>query len=194
MSKSIRAEEREPSPHSHQLQQFLAFLKQEKGFADATIVNRKRSLTPFLAWLVGQCIPLSAVSPSVITKYFTDAVASRWKRTSVSFHVQSLRSFFRYARSRGWCTADIAASIDAPRLYTYENLPQGPAWKEVRNLLASVVGTKPVQVRTRCEILSAPCMASALEKSAVCVLRTSTGWKKQSLFIAPNRGKFKLIH
>lgn len=66
VSKSIRAEESEPSPYSHQLQQFLAFLKQERGFADATIVNRKRSPALFLAGLVGQSIPLSAVSPSVI--------------------------------------------------------------------------------------------------------------------------------
>jgi site-specific recombinase XerD len=73
----------------------------------------------------------------VITKYFTSAVAGRWKRTTVSFHVQSLRSFFRYASSRGWCAAGIAESIDAPRLYTYENLPQGPSWEEVKKLLAS---------------------------------------------------------
>jgi len=53
----------------------------------------------------------------VITKYFTGTVAGRWKRTRVSFHVQSLRSFFRYASSRGWCVAGIAESIDAPRLY-----------------------------------------------------------------------------
>jgi hypothetical protein len=38
----------------------------------------------------------------VITKYFISAVAGKWKRTSVSFHVQSLRSFLRYASSRGW--------------------------------------------------------------------------------------------
>jgi integrase/recombinase XerD len=122
--KSIHAEQGGPPTHNHHLQQFLAFLKHERGFADATIVNRKRSLKPFLAWLVGRGIPLSAVSPVVVTKYFTGAVAGKWKRTSVSFHVQSLRSFFRYASSQGWCTAGIAECIDAPRLYTYENLPQ----------------------------------------------------------------------
>ena len=132
MSRSMRAEQSELSPYNHFLQQFLTFLNQERGFADATIVNRKRSLKPFLAWLVGQCIPLSAVSPVTITKYFTSAVAGRWKRTTVSFHVQSLRSFFRYASSRGWCAAGIAESIGAPRLYTYENLPQGPSWEEVQ--------------------------------------------------------------
>jgi site-specific recombinase XerD len=102
MSKSMHAEQGEPSPHNQHLQQFLDFLKHERGFADATIVNRKRSLKPFLAWMIAQDVQLSAVSPVTITQYFTSAVAGRWKRTSVSFHVQALRSFFRYASRRGW--------------------------------------------------------------------------------------------
>ncbi len=169
MSKSMLAEQSEPSPYNHHLQQFLTFLKQERGFADATIVNRKRSLKPFLAWLVAQGVPLSGVSPVVITKYFTGAVAGKWKRTSVSFHVQSLRSFFRYASSRGWCAAGIAESIDAPRLYTHENLPQGPSWEEVKKLLASVNGTSSVQVWSRCAVLL--CAVYGLRVGEVCRLR-----------------------
>jgi hypothetical protein len=45
-----------------------------REFADATIVNRERSLKPFLAWLVAQDVSLSAVSPVAITKYFISAV------------------------------------------------------------------------------------------------------------------------
>jgi len=139
VSRSMHALQAERLPYNHHLHQFLTFLKHERGFADATIVNRERSLKPFLAWLVAQDVPLSTVSPVVITKYFISAVAGKWRRTTVSFHVQSLRSFFRYASSRGWCAAGIA---DAPRRYTYENLPQGPSWEEVGKLLADPqVGT-----------------------------------------------------
>jgi len=169
VSRLMLAEQNEPSPYNHHLQQFLTLLKQEKGFADATIVNRERSLKPFLAWMVAQCVPLSAVSPVVITKYFTGAVAGRWKRTTVSFHVQSLRSFFRYASCRGWCAAGIAESIDAPRLYTFENLPQGPSWEEVKKLVTSVNGTSPVQIRSRCAILL--CAVYGLRVGEVCALR-----------------------
>jgi site-specific recombinase XerD len=101
MSRSIHAAQGESLPYNHHLHQVLTFLKHERGFADATIVNRERSLKPFLGWLVAEDVPLSTVSPVVITKYFTGIVAGRWKRTTVSFHVQSLRSFFRYASSRG---------------------------------------------------------------------------------------------
>ena len=75
-------------------------------------------------------MPLSTVSPVVITKYFTGLVAGWWKRTTVSFHVQSLRSFFCYASSRGWCATGIAESIDAPRVYTYESVRNGRAITE----------------------------------------------------------------
>ena len=169
MSRSRPVEQNEPLPYNHHLQQFLTFLKQERGFADATIVNRKRSLKPFLAWLIAQDVPLSTVSPVVITKYFISAVAGKWMRTSVSFHVQSLRSFFRYASSRGWCAAGIAESIDAPRLYTHENLPQGPSWEEVKKLLATVNGASPVQIRSRCSILL--CSVYGLRVGEVCCLR-----------------------
>ena len=129
MSRSKHAAQGVSLPFNHHLHQFLTFLKHERGFADATIVNRERSLKPFLGWLVAQDVPLSTVSPVTITKYFTSTVAGRWKRTTISFHVYSLRSFFRFATNRGWCAAGIAESIDAPRVYTHENLPRGPAGK-----------------------------------------------------------------
>jgi hypothetical protein len=93
MSGSKHAAQGASLPFNHHLHPFLTFLKHERGFADATIVNRKRSLNPFLGWLVAQDVPLSTVSPVTITNYFTSVVAGRWKRTTISFHVYSLRSF-----------------------------------------------------------------------------------------------------
>src|SRR5260370_41519383 len=101
----MQAPKGEPLPYNHHLHQFLTFLKHERGFADATIVNRKRSLKPFLAWVIAQDVQLSAVSPVTITKYFTSAVAGRWKRTRVSFNEQYLRSIFRYASTLSWFSA-----------------------------------------------------------------------------------------
>jgi integrase/recombinase XerD len=191
VSRSMHAEQSEPSPYNHHLQQFLTFLKQERGFAEATIVNRKRSLKPFLAWLLAQGVPLSGVSPAAITKYFTSAVAGRWKRTSISFHVQSLRSFFRYAGSRGWSAMGIAESIDAPRLYTYENLPQGPSWEDVKKLIASVNRTSPVQIRSRCAILL--CAVYGLRAGEVCRLRLQDiDWAEERLTV--RRPKQRKVH
>lgn len=143
----------ETLPYAGFLAEFLAHLKEERGFSEATIINRSRSLKPFLRWLEEKRVRLSGVSPATISAYFSSAASGRWKRNTVSLHVQSLRTFFRYAGSRGWCTAGIAESIDAPRLYTYESLPQGPSWAEVNHLLASVRGRSPLQLRSCCVVL-----------------------------------------
>ena len=49
MFKSTTAEQAEQLLHNANLQEFLTFLKQERGFADATIVKRERSLKPFFS-------------------------------------------------------------------------------------------------------------------------------------------------
>jgi hypothetical protein len=47
----------------------------------------------------------------------------------------SLRSFLRYAESRGWCTRGLAALVASPRVYQHENLPRGPSWSDVQRLV-----------------------------------------------------------
>jgi integrase/recombinase XerD len=146
-------EEKEALPYGKFLGEFFAFLREERGLAEETISGHKHSLKLFLSWLKRGSIQLAEVSPRTISTYFTSEVAGRWKRVTVSDHVQYLRDFFRYAGQHGWCAKGIAESIDAPRLYTYENLPQGPSWEEVQRLLASVNGAGPLQIRNRCAIL-----------------------------------------
>jgi hypothetical protein len=77
MSRSIHAAQGESLPYNRYLHQFLTFLKHERGFADATLVNRERSLKTFLGWLLAEDAPLSSVSPVVVAKYFTGIVAGR---------------------------------------------------------------------------------------------------------------------
>jgi len=67
MSRSIHPAQGDSLPFNHHLHQFLTSLEHERGFAHATIVNRERWLKPFLGWLVAQDVPLSTVSPVVIT-------------------------------------------------------------------------------------------------------------------------------
>lgn len=148
-----RLDESQPvEPYASELGGFLAHLEHERGYSQTTCGNRQRTLRPFLCWL-GECgVRLANVSPSIISAYFT-AMAGRWSRTTVAQHVQSLRSFFRYAGSHGWCPTGIAETIDAPRLYTHENLPQGPSWTDVQRLLASTDGATIDRIRERAAIL-----------------------------------------
>jgi site-specific recombinase XerC len=47
------------------------------------------------------------------------------------------------------CKPGIAGSIESPRLYVHEGLPEGPEWKDVQRLLESITGKSPAAMRTK---------------------------------------------
>jgi integrase len=61
--------------------------------------------------------------------------------------MQSLRTLFRHSATLGWCRPGFAETIEAPRLYTKERLPQGPQWSEVQRLLHANRGDTATQIR-----------------------------------------------
>src|SRR5437867_12547828 len=71
------------------------------------------------------------------------------RRASIKFYADSLRAFFRYAETKGWCRSGLAAAIMAPIIYQHELLPSGPSWEVVQQLLASTMGNRPVDIRDR---------------------------------------------
>ena len=68
-------------------------------------------------------------------------------------YANALRAFFRHAESRGRCRAGLASMIPLPRLYAGETLPAGPAWEDVRRLVASAGGDRPADIRDRAILL-----------------------------------------
>lgn len=139
-------------PFASELESYLRYLQLERGFAEVTVDNRRKSLTLFFNWLSDRSLSLPQVGAEEISYYQKLCAEQGWKRTTISFHVQSLRSFFRYAGSQRWCS-DISSIIAAPRLYTHEGLPQGPSWNDVRKLIASESGDSKVQIRNRALLL-----------------------------------------
>ena len=47
------------------------------------------------------------------------------------------------------CAAGIAECIDAPLLYAFEHLPQGPEWEDVKRLIGHANGDTPEDIRDR---------------------------------------------
>jgi site-specific recombinase XerD len=64
-----------------------------------------------------------------------------------------LRRFSRYAYEQGWWRRDLAPLILAPRLFRQENLPLGPAWTDVRRLIAASDGDTRLHLRNRAILL-----------------------------------------
>ncbi|MFZ0275868.1 MAG: tyrosine-type recombinase/integrase, partial [Candidatus Sulfotelmatobacter sp.] len=137
-----------------ELEAFLTFEIRERGLAPETILNRRRSLSVFLTWLATKVESLAEVTPDHIACYFTTVgVQRRWKRTTISFVVNQLRQFFRFAESKGWCRSRLAATIDAPRMYGLERLPRGPAWADVQRLIRASRGNDPSNIRDHAILL-----------------------------------------
>jgi integrase/recombinase XerD len=133
---------------------FLTFEVQERGLAPATIENRRRWMPTFLTWLAAQVQSLEDVTPDHVARYFaTVGVQRRWKRTTISFAVNQLRQFFRFVESKGWCPPGVAATIDAPRIYSLERLPRGPSWTDVQRLIRASRGSIPTEIRDHAILL-----------------------------------------
>jgi site-specific recombinase XerD len=141
-------------PFAAELDAFLHFEQQERGFADATVEREKRSLRRFLRWAASQVKTLREIAPEDISRYFGwQSTQRRWKRTTISVHVSALRNFFRFAQSMSWCVPDLAGAIDAPRIYRLERLPRGPQWNDVQRLLAASSGNTPNDIRDHAMLL-----------------------------------------
>lgn len=141
-----------PRPYATELDAFLHYLEVERGFAETTINNRRKSLQPFFSWLNEQSLSMSHIHINDITAYQIHCAQKGWKRTTISFHAQALRGFIRYAGSQGWCS-DISSAIAAPRLYSNEGIPQGPSWNDIRRLIDNESGDSQVQIRNRAMLL-----------------------------------------
>jgi integrase/recombinase XerD len=127
------------------LEDLVRTLRDERGFASATLRNHQRSLRPFFAWVTERGRPWAGTTLDDVSAYL--ASRPRWSRATIAFHVQSLRTLFRHGATRGWCRSGFAETIEAPRLYTHERLPQGPQWSEVQRLLDANRGDIATQIR-----------------------------------------------
>ena len=83
-----------------------------------------------------------------------DRAVARWqargcRRTTIRNYAQQLRTFFRFAERRGWCTPGLAGGIMPLRFHPGETVPKGLNRDEVLRLLKTSEGDRPVDVRDR---------------------------------------------
>jgi len=141
-------------PYAQLISQFSEFMRDEKGFAPATIESRLKVVRNFLERLWNRRITLHNLS----VRHLDQIVASRfeeksWSRRTIKAYLEVLRGFLEYGEQRGLCPSGLAAQIIAPRIYKGENLPAGPDWQTVRQLCASTETNRPVDIRDRAVLL-----------------------------------------
>jgi site-specific recombinase XerD len=137
-------------PYDGKIAAFADFMLQERGLSVMTVEQRCHSAREFLERLCNQGIPLDSVTIAHIDSILGARVREgKFTRATVQTYASSLRAFFRFAETRGWCNAGVAASIMAPRVFRQESLPSGPSWSDVQKLLGSTHGDSSSAIRDR---------------------------------------------
>jgi site-specific recombinase XerD len=131
---------------SSKIEEFKRFETVERGLVETTVVQRGNDVSRFLLW-VGPRKSLKQITADDVSRYLQSEEIGSWKRTSIGLYLTSLRAFFRFAESRGWCQPQLGEMIDSPRLYRHERLPRGPRWKDVQRLLGASRRNTPTAVR-----------------------------------------------
>ena len=178
-----------PPAYRSLLEPYADYLRMEKGLSEETIRTRHWYVEDFLGWFFQDHNSLRQITTADLDEAITrkgrdDAYA----RLSVRAYASSLRSFLRYAESRGWCTRGLAALVTSPRVYQHENLPVGPSWSDVQRLVTAAEGSRPKDIRDRAILLLLT--AYALRSGEVCALKLEDlDWERGLLFVPRTKGR-----
>jgi len=132
----------EPTPermYSWVLREWLAFLQHHRGLAPNSVDLYRRHMEPFLEHLDTDTAPdrFAALSPERVRKYL-QRQAPLFARATRKNLVITLRSFLRFAFSRGYLARDLADALERVPCFTHDRLPRGPKWEDLEKLLATV--------------------------------------------------------
>jgi len=141
-------------PYAGQVTAFADHMRQERGLSPRTIEGYCCTACEFLAQLGETGLRLDTLTiPQVDDVVARQIREGGYARVTVRGYVSRLRVFFRYAEARAWCRSGLAVALVAPRLFRDESLPAGPAWEDVKRLLAATQGHQPADIRARAVLM-----------------------------------------
>lgn len=149
----LREPAMEPGPFADLIEDFGSWMRTERGLSSKTIRNQCWHAAKFLRWYGTRYHLISMVQITDVDTFLAEQGTGGWSRVSLAGSAKALRAFFRHAEMRGWCPAPIAGAIEGPRLFAQETLPVGPAWEDVRRLIASMDTDRPNDIRNRAIVM-----------------------------------------
>ena len=136
--------------HGAEVATYERWMRAERGYAEETISGNVRSLGEFFEWLATDDNPLASVRITDIDAAIAaKAARKRYSRVTIRLYAERLRAFFRFAEQRGWCRPGMAAGILPARHYPDEKLRSTLSQADIRRLLATTEGDRPVDKRDR---------------------------------------------
>jgi site-specific recombinase XerD len=132
-------EPRPVHPYSWVLDEWTAFLRQHRGLAPASVDVYRRGIEPFLQGLGADATAdrLVALTAERVHAY-VERHAGRLARATRKNLVITVRSFLRFAFSRGFLAHDLGHVVPRVPCFSQDRLPRGPKWADVAKLLTTV--------------------------------------------------------
>jgi len=168
---------------------FADYLRVEKGLSEETLRTRCGRVEDFLRWFFRSHRSLRQLTIADLDKAMARKGHDQgYARSSMQDYASGLRTFVRYAESRGWCSRGLAAGVVSPRLYRGERLPRGLLWNDVQRLIATTEGDWPLDIRDRAVLLLLA--VYGLRSIEVRTLKLDeVDWQRNLLFIPRTKGR-----
>ncbi len=133
--------------HNQYVNDFLLWLRVERGRAESTLQSYKRDLGKFNLWLKDQNLNVNVVGEDAIIQFLRNLQKDGFAQSTVARTMVSVRSFFRFLNIEGIRDDNPTKNIELPRVA--RGLPKPISEREVNELLASVEGDNPAERRDR---------------------------------------------
>ena len=142
---------------------------QEAGYAGTTITGTMAPVRSFLSWVTAKHRRLLSIRPDDIVSYLLEGRDRGWRSCTTVAHCRALRTFFRFAESRGWCKPRLSLSIRSPIVSRHDWEVIGPPWKDVRRMIDRIPNRNAYECRAKAILLL--CSIYGLRNTEVTRLR-----------------------
>jgi integrase/recombinase XerD len=128
-------------------EEFLSWLRVEKGRSANTLEAYRRDLRAYVSWLYDLGVDVDGVGPTELNAYVALLRANGGAPSSVKRSMVAVTSMHRFLADEGFADHDPTATIETPRVPS--SLPKALSIDDVTTLMNSVVGDDPVARRDR---------------------------------------------
>jgi integrase/recombinase XerD len=140
-----------------QIQQFLDYIAEEKGYSQNTLAAYRNDLSQFTDFLAGRTNEWDEVTRDTIIDYIMKMKAEQeYASSTVARKVAAIKSFFHYLVERGKLQDDPTATLDSPKVR--KRLPKAISADDMERLLSEPAqddSAKSLRDRALLEILYA---------------------------------------
>jgi integrase/recombinase XerD len=128
-------------------EEFLLWLRVERGRSPATLEAYRRDLRAHVAWLDERHLDILASAPDDLVHYARDVKGTGLAPSSVARSMVAVRSLYRFLELERLRSDDPTRDLETPRVP--RGLPKALSERQVAELLAAVEGDDPPTRRDR---------------------------------------------